>query len=283
MESFNNPKMIALLAMGIIILSFIIYYIIGYLIKSASNKMKNVYSKSRDLCYMLSNCDEHTIKNDNIASKTYMLDVKDSEKRCANTSTNIKHRKDLQCQYDNIDNSSKCYDCTDEQIKNNKCKIHNMNADDSIPMKLPNINECFNAMGINGNINKSILENKYSLKIKDKGSDSKNKDKYNGLDNNWWDKNDHLYKCLTGHNEYLFNPKKSDGEPGGWDTDSYSGFSRVSYKRFLSCGICFDKYGKNVKDYKNCMKKLGICHEDEDSAECSSEFYNLYEEEVIGN
>ena len=281
MKGFNSPKMIALLAMGVIVFSFIIYYIIGYFIKSANNKMKNVYSKSRDLCYMLSSCDQHSIKNDNIASKTYMMDVKDSEKRCTNTRTSIKHRKDLQCQYDNIDNSSKCHDCTDEQIKNNKCKNHNMNADDGFKMKLPKINECFNAMGINGNINKDILENKYSLNIKDKGPDSKNKDKYNGLDNSWWDKNDHLYKCLTGHNQYLFNPKNTDGEPGGWDNDSYSGYSRVSYLRFLSCGVCFDKYGKNVKDYTNCMKKLSICYEDEDNAECTSEFKTIYDKKVL--
>jgi hypothetical protein len=250
----------AIVAFGIIFFSFLFYKILGYFIKKKSNVISKEYSKSYDVCRVLSKCSDMSYNETNKEDPFYNSNRITSEKKCSGTKTNIPWRKDFKCQYDNINSISSCYDCLDPEFDDDGdviCGLRKHDMDDGIKL-LPDYNTCLEMMGTTERLDKRKLFNSYGLNVKDK---PKNNEKYKGLNDDWWNKHTHLFKCFTSHPEYLFSSENQD-ELIGFDTEEYHNYSSNNFYRLLSCSLCFEKHEDNVEAFKTCMQKEAECYQE---------------------
>jgi hypothetical protein len=255
----DSIKKRALIGTAIIFLILGIYYTIRYyIIKSYENVRQKVYKKSYDLCRVLSTCDNHSYTGTDTSLPTYVESQKTSEKQCALTETSLDYRKKFKCQYDNINSISRCHDCLDYDFEENVCgdRTHDL---DTYGIRLPTYNKCINGMGTNEKLDLEFLKNSYGLEITDKDPD----DYYRGLDNDWWNNHDHLYKCLTAHPNYYFNGDSSS-KLLGFDADEFKGYASSNFFRTLSCSVCFKLHGDNVENYNSCMQSASECYQNPD-------------------
>ena len=243
----------ALIAFSIIIVGFVIYQLIAYYYKWKSNVVSRYYTKTYDLCRVLSRCSEHSYNNTDLSDPSYIRGKEDSKKRCLTTKTNLSWRKDFACQYNDIDDISTCYDCLDSVIEIgedgkefSRCGTRRHDIDRR-SLNIPNYKECLDIMGTTEMLDKRVLLQKYDLNITDLNDETR---KYKGLTDDWWGKHDHLYKCLTSHPDYVDDK---------WDDGFYNGYGYRSPYRLFSCSTCFEDHGDNVDDFKECMRHQADC------------------------
>lgn len=250
----DEAKTRALIAFGIILFGFIIYQSIGYFVKKRTNAVKRHYSKSYDLCRIVTKCSDHSYTGTDKSSPNYITGKEASEKNCKATKTNLSWRKNFQCQYNDISEISSCHDCLDPEFNDDgkliKCgdRKHDLNSDGGI---LPSYSECLNMFGTSDNLNMDDIEFSYGLKLQD-DNDLKNPDRfYKGVTNEWWDKHPHLYQCLTSKDTYLNDD---------WNADKHENFSSSNYFRLLACSACYNKHKDNKDEYNKCMNEQADCY-----------------------
>jgi hypothetical protein len=248
----ERPKKIALMAFIIIVAGYSIYKLIRYIVIKRANVVAAHYNKTFDLCRVITKCSDHSYTDPDKYLPGYITGKEASKKNCGLTKTDISWRKDFKCQYDDINSISNCYDCLDggeneEGIFECSLRKHDIDEGGSI---LPNYHQCLNMMGTSEMLDKDEIKRSYSFNISDLNDDER---KYRGLTNEWWDKHNELYKCLTSHPDYLND---------NWDTDYYAGYGIRSRMRLTSCSACFNAHGDNKDDYKRCMDEQSVCFRD---------------------
>jgi hypothetical protein len=259
----------ALAAFAVIIFGFIFYKIMNYIILKKTNIVEEQYSKTFDLCRVLTKCSDHSYTGTDKSLPTYITGKEASKKNCDLTKTNLPWRKKFKCQYDDIQNISSCHDCLDgkkneENIFECGQRKHDLNEGGSL---LPDYTECLNMMGTTEMLDKNEIKRSYGLKINDLNDENR---KYKGLTNDWWKGHDELYKCLTSNPDYLHE---------GWDTDMYTGYASSNRHRLTACSACFNVHGNNKENYKDCMNKQATCYKDRwpsDNKDCDFVYNNIF-------
>jgi hypothetical protein len=257
----DEAKKRALLAFGIIVVGYIIYKLIGYFIMRRANVTERQYSKTFDLCRVLTKCSDHSYNDEDINNPSYKTGKEASKKNCALTKTNLSWRNNFQCEYNDIDENSMCFDCLDHSIVNEngeetfRCGDRKHDLD---TYGRADYAKCLSIMGTTENLDKEEILFEYGLEITDLNDDNRY---YKGLTNDWWKKHHHLYECLTGKDEYLYAPNQSNGEPGGWDSDKYEGYASSNFYRTIACNACFNEHGDDKDAYKRCMDEQGTCYQ----------------------
>jgi len=258
----DKSKKIALMAFSIIVIAYVFYKLIGYYFSNKANVIKKHYSKTYDLCKVLTKCSDHSYTDTDKTLSSYITGKESSNKNCRSTETNLSWRKNFKCQYDDINEISQCFDCVVDDDNKEGCSKKKHDINDQIP--LPDYKQCLNIMGTTEILDKEKINFNYGLDIKDLNDDNR---KYKGLTDEWWGKHDELYKCLTSHPDYLHAPKQSNGNPGGWDTGdqfngNYDGYSSSNLTRLVACNACFNAHSDKKKEYKECMNEQAICFQD---------------------
>lgn len=247
----------ALLAIGIIIVGIIIYQLLGLYVKNKSNVVNKQYSKTYDLCRVLTKCSDHSMEDVDMSDTSFITERERSKKNCELTKTNIPWRKNFKCNYwDNgASNYSTCSDCLDPTYKNElgedafRCGLRKHDLD-THGSEIPDYAECLNMTGTNEVLDKRKIKKSYGLDIKDLNDDNRY---YRGLTNDWWKKHPHLYECLTAKDEYLNS---------NWNDGYHDDYASSSFYRTLGCSACFNIHGDNKSEFKQCMDEQARCYKD---------------------
>ena len=239
----------ALISIAIIIIGYVFYKLLGLYAINKVNIVSKYYTKTTDLCKVLTKCSDHSYNGTDKSSPSYITGKESSNKRCRATATNLDWRKNFKCQYDDINNISRCFDCLDYDYSEEKCGVRKHDIDDGGTL-MPDYSECLSMMGTTERLDKDQIKYNYSFDITDLNDENR---KYRGLTNEWWDKHDPLYKCLTAHGDYLNDD---------WDDGYYPGYNSSNRFRLTACSACFNQNADDKEAFINCMNEQAKCYKD---------------------